>query len=129
LAISVNRGTLQIEKRDDLLDLSPDANFRAARRGQETQLRQIADGGMAMPADQQILQQRGVGEQLDILEGPRDAQAGDGVWRRAGDVLAVEHQLAFGGVIDPADQIEDRRLAGAIGADDRKHLALLDIES
>ena len=33
------------------------------------------------------------------------------------------------GLIDAADQVEDRRLAGAVRADDREHLALLDLEA
>ena len=82
-----------------------------------------------MPADQQVLQQRGIGEQLDVLEGARDPQPGDHMRRRAGDVLPVKQQLAFGGIIDPADQIEDRGLAGAIRADDREDLTFLDSEA
>ena len=46
-----------------------------------------------MAADQQVLQQRGVGEQFDVLKGARDAEAGDAVGRHLGDVLVVEEQL------------------------------------
>ena len=48
---------------------------------------------MAMPADQQVLQQRGVGEQLDVLERAGDAQAGDAMRRDARDVLAWKNSL------------------------------------
>ena len=34
-----------------------------------------------------------------------------------------------GRLIDAADQVEDRRLAGAVRADDREHLALLHLEA
>src|ERR1700722_18536794 len=82
-----------------------------------------------MAADQQVLQQRGVGEQFDVLECPRDAEIGDRVWRRTGNVRAIEQQLTLGSVINPADQIEDRSLACSIGADDGEDFPLLNREA
>ena len=46
-----------------------------------------------------------------------------------GDVLAVEDDPARGRLVDAADQVEDRRLAGAVRADDREDLALLHVEA
>ncbi len=46
----------------------------------------------------------------------------------AGDVLAVEDQPAEGRIVDARDDVEDRRLAGAVGPDDREDLARLDRE-
>src|SRR5207245_5997466 len=66
---------------------------------------------------------RGVLEQLDVLERPRDAAPGDLVRRHVRDVLVTEDQSAPGRVVDPGYEIEDRRLPGAVGADDREHLA------
>ena len=68
---------LQAEEGDHVLDLLAMPQFGAADRRQEGDLRQKADPGMAVPADQQVLQQRRVGKQFDVLEGARDAQAGD----------------------------------------------------
>jgi hypothetical protein len=45
---------------------------------------------VAVAADQQVLQHRGVLEQLDVLEGAGDAQPRDLVGRHARDLLALE---------------------------------------
>jgi Na+-translocating ferredoxin:NAD+ oxidoreductase RnfC subunit len=42
--------------------------------------------------------------------------------------LAVDADLARGGAIQPADQIEERRLPGSRGPDDGDHLAARDLE-
>ena len=51
-----------------------------------------------MPADEQVVEHGGVLEELDVLEGARDAEAGDPVRRDAGELgVAVEHAAAVGG--------------------------------
>ena len=84
---------------------------------------------MAVPADQQICQHGRILEQFDVLEGAGDAEPGDVVSRLLGDVLVFEKDLAVRRRIDARDQVEDRALAGAVGADDREDLALLDREA
>ena len=54
------------------------------------------------------------------------SEARDLVRPHPGDVFALEQQPALGRVIYPAHQVEDRRLAGAVGADEGKDLAGLD---
>jgi hypothetical protein len=49
-----------------------------------------------VPADQQVVQHRGVLEQLDVLEGAGDAQRGDAVRRLRGERLAFEIDGAGG---------------------------------
>ena len=82
-----------------------------------------------MTADQEIAQHGRILEQFDVLEGAGDAEAGNVVGRLLGDVLILEEDLARGRRIDPRDQVEDRTLAGAVGADDREDLALLHREA
>src|SRR5690349_10468322 len=82
-----------------------------------------------MAAEQEVLEHGGVLEQLDVLERPRDAAPRDLVRRHPRDVLAVEDQTARGRLVDARDQVEDRRLAGAVGPDDREDLARLDLEA
>src|ERR1700761_4548125 len=84
---------------------------------------------MAVPAESQVLQQRSIREQLDVLEGTRDAKTGDPVRRNLGDVLVLKDQPSGGRRVDAADQVEDRRLAGAVGTDDGEHLARLHVEA
>ena len=88
---------------------------------------------VAVAADQQVLQDGGVLEQLDVLERARDPQAGDAVrWlgcQLDHPVGAGVVDMAGGGGVDAADEVEHRGLAGAVGADQGEHLALVDIEA
>ena len=108
-----------------LLDRAAMGLFVGAHAGQEQQFLPELRGGVTMPADQQIAQHGRVLEQFDVLERAGDAEAGDLVRRLLGDVLVIEEDLARRRRVDPRDQVEDRALAGAIGADDREDLALL----
>ena len=82
---------LQVEEVDDLLDLLR-ARATSARRAAPVNSRSCQQAGAAVrvAADQQVLQHGGVLEQLDVLEGARDAQRGDRVRRLRDQVLAVE---------------------------------------
>ena len=42
--------------------------------------------------------------------------------------VALEDEAAAGRLVDAADEVEDRALAGAVGADDGEDLALLHVE-
>jgi hypothetical protein len=67
-------------------------------------------------ADQEVLQHRRMLEELDVLEGTRDAKLGDAMRRDPGQVaVLVQDPPARGGVQQP-DQVEDRRLARAVRA-------------
>ena len=58
----------------------------------------------------------------------RDAQPRDLVRRHVGDVAAVEQDLARAGARPAEDRHHQRRLAGAVGADQRDDLAGVDVE-
>jgi hypothetical protein len=59
-------------------------------------------------------------EQREILEGAADAQPGSRIRIEAGDVLAAVEQLAFGRLVAAGNAIDDRGLARAVRADERK---------
>ena len=84
---------------------------------------------MRVPADQQVVQHGGMLKQLDVLEGARDTECGDLVRRLVGQFGAHVVDVARCRCVDAADQVEDGRLAGAIGADQGEHLTLFDIEA
>ena len=58
-------------------------------------------------------------EELIDLEGPGEAAAHAAVARRGGDVLAVEDDAAAARLEQAGEQIDERRLAGAVRADQR----------
>src|SRR5438067_225037 len=60
--------------------------------------------------------------------GARDPAADDAVRRRAQQAAPVEDDLAVVRPVEPRDQVEDRRLAGAVRPDQPDDLALTDVE-
>src|SRR5690606_26098529 len=83
---------------------------------------------VTMPPDQQILQHRRLLEQLDVLECTGDTKAGNLVRPAVQYALACEADVAFHGVVEARDKVEEGRLAGPVRPDQRKDLALLDGE-
>ena len=88
-----------------------------------------ADLALAVGADHHVLEQRHRREQRQVLERPGDAQLGDAVGRdrRAGRWPRNEHR-PVGRLVDAADDVEHRRLAGTVRPDQAADLALVDRE-
>ena len=122
------RGSGEIEKVDHLLDGLAVRELLAPHARREQHLAEDVGLRAAVAADQQVVQHRGVLEQLDVLEGAGDAASRRWCGGDAGDVLALENEAAAGRLVDAADEVEDRGLAGAVGADDGEDLALLHVE-
>jgi hypothetical protein len=101
-----------------------------ARRaeGKAEKARQEARIAVQMAPDHDVLERRHVEEDLQVLEGARDAASRALGGRALRHVLACEHDPAGGRRVDAVDQVEQRRLARAIRADDRVDLALRDRE-
>ena len=78
--------------------------------------------------DLDVLEHRHARIDIDALEGSRQPQLDDAMWRRPGDILALETDRAAVQTEMPGDQIEQRRLARAIGADNGMFLALFQID-
>src|SRR5215470_8777005 len=76
-----------------------------------------------------VVEDRHAPEQSDVLERARDPQLGPLVRFQIRDVAAVEHDPSARGRVDAADAVEDARLAGAVGADDREEIAGVDLEA
>jgi hypothetical protein len=79
-------------------------------------------------AEEQVVEDGHATEQRDVLEGSGDAELGDLARRQLGHVAALEDDAAGIGMIEAADHVEHRGLAGAVGPDDREDLALLSFE-
>src|SRR5690606_20513629 len=95
----------------------------------EKEMRQHAGAAMRMAAEHHVVEHGRHVEEFDVLEGARDAEAGNAVRRHLRDVLALEADTAGCRLIDAAYEVEDRRLAGAVRTDDREDLALVDAEA
>ena len=77
---------------------------------------------------QHVLQHGHRAKELDVLERPRDPAHDDPVRRRAQQVVAVELDRAVVRPVDPRDQVEDGRFAGAVRADQPDDLTLVRVE-
>src|SRR5439155_14110590 len=67
-------------------------------------------------------------EELDVLERAGDALAHDPVRRAAQERLAVEGDFAGVRLVEARDDVERRRLARAVRADEPRYLPLLHLE-
>ena len=84
--------------------------------------------GEVVAAEHQVLLHRRRGEERDVLEGAGHAEAGDRVRRQADEVAVAEAHRAGGGPVDAGQDVEHRRLAGAVGADQRVDRPGLNLE-
>ena len=83
--------------------------------------------GPGVAADEDVLQDRHVGEQADVLEGAGDAGLGDQVGLGRQD-RALVGDGALGGDVQAGEAVEEGGLAGAVGADEADDLAGVDGE-
>src|SRR4029079_7018559 len=79
-------------------------------------------------ADRDILQHGHVGYQLDVLEGPGNAELDDFLRWRVIDLGAEHGDRAAARGQDAGNEVEGRALAGAVGTDQGDDLARPDIE-
>ncbi len=82
--------------------------------------------GADVPAHHHVLERRHFREQADVLEGAGNARLGHQVHRLGLVGLARQLEGAAVGRVQPGDDVEEGRLAGAVGADQAIHLAALD---
>src|SRR5207244_657882 len=76
-----------------------------------------------------VLARRERPEEVRLLERAAHAALDELPRRPAGDVLAVEHDLAGVHLVEAGDEVEERRLAGAVRPDDGVDRALADGEA
>src|SRR5690242_7266149 len=89
----------------------------------EPQQRIPAQTRQAEQRQRDVPQQRVLGEQRDDLISPRQSQMGAAARRQASQLLVEKRHRAGVGFEFAGDEIEQRRLAGAVGADDQAPLA------
>src|ERR687884_197474 len=78
--------------------------------------------------DQDVLEHVELDEQARDLERSRQTEAGDAVGRQPGDPPAVVDDRARRRLLEPGNDVEQGRLAGAVRTDHADDLARLDVE-
>ena len=81
-----------------------------------------------MRADHHVFEHCEPRKESEVLERPRDASVGDFVGVDCQQVFAIEHDLTGIRFVDPRHDVEQRRLAGAVRADQTADLVLIDRE-
>ena len=85
-------------------------------------------GARALAAREEVADRAGVVEQREVLEDRLDPQLAGVVRRVDPHRLAVEPDLAVVGLHDAREDLDQRRLAGAVVAEQREDLALAQLE-
>ncbi len=82
----------------------------------------------AVRPDEHVLEHRHRAEELDVLERPRDALAHDLERGLLEERRSVEQHVPGVRLVETRDDVERRRLAGAVRPDEARDVALLDVE-
>jgi hypothetical protein len=118
----------EVEILQDFVDARIQRRLATAHPGQPQRVADDVAVGAAMGADPHVVAHRQVGEQRHVLEGAADADFGNAVRRALEDALALHQNIARARLIEPAETIEQRGLAGAIRPDQAEDLSLDHVE-
>ena len=89
----------------------------------------VAHVEMPLETDGQVLGDRERRDETGVLERATEAEGGPAIGRVLRDVGPVEDDPALVGLREPGDEVEDRRLAGAVRADQAEDLAVAQVEA
>ncbi len=119
---------LDLQEIDDVLGTGPVDYFLTLGSAPVDGSRQRTVREMEMAAEQDVVQHGQILEQFDVLERAGNPQCSDAVGFHAEDALAVEADGALLRVVHTIQTVENRGLAGTVGADDGEQLPRLDLE-
>src|SRR5262249_60072104 len=115
---------VDLEKVDDLLDAATVLHLLGERRAVTQQLPEEAAPHLQAAAGHDVVERAHAFKQRDVLEGTGDAAARRRVGPHLLARLAAEGDAPFLRLIEAVDDVEQRRLAGAVRPDDGADLAL-----
>src|SRR5262249_43958210 len=119
---------LDLEKVDDALDERAMLDLLGLGRAPPERLPPEAPLHLEEPPGHDVVERRHAAKQRDILEGAGDALLGGAMRPHAPPRLASIRDGALLRMIEAVDDIEHRRLAGAVRPDDREDLVLADLD-
>src|SRR5713101_751697 len=120
---------LDLQEVDDPLDEGPMSELLPHGRAPVQRLEHEAPLHLQEPPRHDVVEHAHALEEGDILERAGDAEGRHLVRPEARPVLAFEDDPPLVGVVEAADHVEQRRLAGAVGADDGHDLPAPDGEA
>jgi len=99
-----------------------------------TERRQAQDTGphavnnLVVQADLDVIQNCHIIKQADVLERAGNARLADGFRGGTGNIVAIQHNVALGGLIHTGQHIEHGGFARAVGADQAIQMAFFDFK-
>src|ERR1700677_4325692 len=117
-----------LQEIDDLLAELPMPDLLGERRAMSQGLPEQALAHAQVSPRHDVVERRHALEQRDVLERARYAVACRFVRAHARARLAAKQDLALLRLVEAVDDVEHRRLAGAVRPDDRANLAFADVE-
>src|SRR5262249_56002460 len=103
-----------------------DGALLPGHEGQGQALGDDSGAHVTVPGHQEIVERAHVPEELHVLEGARDAEAGDLVRAKMREIAVAKSDGPAHRPVEAGDAVEDRRLARAVGADQPVDLTRLD---
>src|SRR5262249_18895166 len=114
---------LKFEEFDQLLDARAVLHLLLPGRAPVEKRGERTRAHAYVPTEHDIVEHGQPAEQGDVLERARDTEPGDLRWPSVRDVAVLEQDGAAIGLVEAADHVEQRRLAGAVRADNRDDFA------
>src|SRR5213594_283190 len=118
----------QVEEREQLARALADLRLLAPHPRQAQRVAEEVAARATVDADHHVLEHGERREQREVLEGAADAEVGDAVRRQRQQRAVAEADVPPLWRVEPAQAVEQRRLAGAVGADEPDDLALGHVE-
>ena len=126
LAISTDCCAASVSPRAGAAHVERDAELGEDRLGILEHLAPADDAPAVLVADEDVLRDVEVGEEQGLLIDRRDAEALGFGGAADRDRLAGEEDLATVRLVDSGDDLDEGRLAGAVLAEERVHLARIE---
>ncbi|OIQ70080.1 hypothetical protein GALL_483130 [mine drainage metagenome] len=122
------RDFIQFEIVQDFVNALVERGLAAAHPGKFQRVADDVAVGAGMGADPNIVEHGKIWKQGDVLEGAADADFRDPVRWPPQDTLALQLNIARARLVESAQAVEERGLAGAVGSDQTKDLTLTHVE-
>jgi len=119
---------LDVHEAGKLLRALGDAALLGLRSGQAQRVGEKAGRRAAVASHLDVVDDRHAIKQRHVLERAADADARNGMTRLTQDRAALEQDVASVGHVEAGKAVEERGLAGAIGADETDNLARRHVE-
>src|SRR5262245_1138003 len=120
---------LDLQEVDDALDGGAVGQLLGAGRAPPERVGEDVAAHLQQPARHDVVEHGHALEQRHVLEGARDAELRYLRRLEPRAVGAGEADVSLGGLVEAADHVEQRGLAGAVGPDDGEDLAALDLQA